>query len=182
MRQFAREYKSTLHWAQPVALQDTVYVARGTFNALNRPTKTSNDDGSSTTWTYGRSGQVDTIIASVPSETPGQTNEVQFLKNTDYNARNQLTRIEYGNGAVGTRTYDPITFLTTNIRVIRPGPAGGLDVLQDLSYTYDAVGNVTQIQDNAQDLIYFRVGASTPQTPIPTMRSTDSLQQQGAST
>ena len=159
VRQFAEDYKNTLDWAQSVTLLEKFYVSNSTYDALNRVTQTNTDDGSSSTRTYGRSGQIETIKAAVPSETPGQGREIQFVKNTDYNAHNQLTRIEYGNGAIGMRTYHPTTFLTTNIQVTRlPGreSAAEVDELQNLSFTYDAVGNITYIRDDAQDSIFFR--------------------------
>ena len=45
--------------------------------------------------------------------------------------------------------------------------------LQDLSYTYDPVGNITRIEDAAQQTIYFNNQVVEPAAPTtPTTRST----------
>jgi len=86
-----------------------------------------------------------------------------------------------GRKEVRTRyDYDPATFRLTHLRTTRgvptaldcsprtqprqcqdsPAHCPGVDsqrcVLQDLSYTYDPVGNITHIQDEAQQTLYFR--------------------------
>ena len=48
-------------------------------------------------------------------------------------------------------SYDPLTFHLTHLQTLR-----GTESLQDLSYTYDPVGNITSIRDDAQQTIYFR--------------------------
>jgi hypothetical protein len=86
----------------------------------------------------------------------------------DYNARRQRERIEYGNGVVTTFEYDPLTFRLANLLTRRsatdfpddcpqPTPVGwpGCQA-QNLHYTYDPAGNITQIRDDAQQTIYFR--------------------------
>ena len=74
--------------------------------------------------------------------------------------------IDYGNGAQTTYDYDPLTFrlvhlLTRRNPVAFPGdcpqppPDGwpGCQV-QNLHYTYDPIGNITHIRDDAQQTIY----------------------------
>ena len=78
-----------------------------------------------------------------------------FVTNIDYNARGQRLQIDYANGTRTNYEYDAemfrlVTLPTTQI-------ADNV-TLQDLSYTYDPIGNVTHLQDNAdkQNVIYFR--------------------------
>jgi YD repeat-containing protein len=59
-----------------------------------------------------------------------------------YNAAGQLTKITYGNGTVSDYTYDPQTLRLDQLKTT--GPAS---ILQDFSYAFDAVGNVTGITD-----------------------------------
>jgi RHS repeat-associated protein len=111
-----------------------------------------------------------------PAKTPPSGHGV---KNIDYNAKGQRILIEYGNGASTAYTYDPLTFRLTNLLTTRGENLLNCDpqldprtcqdpplvcswlqsyrcILQNLSYTYDPVGNITHIQDDAQQIIYFR--------------------------
>ncbi|HSH79930.1 MAG TPA: RHS repeat-associated core domain-containing protein, partial [Herpetosiphonaceae bacterium] len=96
----------------------------------------------------------------------------------DYDAKGQRLRIAYKNGAATRYSYDPLTFRLTHLYTRRgaaftgdcenpqpppptiaaPGtaPQGKLCGLQNLHYTYDPTGNITHIQDDAQQTIYFR--------------------------
>jgi hypothetical protein len=75
------------------------------------------------------------------------------VNDIDYNAKGQRTLIEYGNRVTTSYDYDPETFRLTQLQTMRSGTA-----LQDLRYTYDPVGNITHIQDDAdiQNTVYFR--------------------------
>lgn len=67
-----------------------------------------------------------------------------FVKDVEYNAHGQVTRVEYGSGTVTTNTYNPL-----NLRLERIQTVNSLgEVLQDLTYTYDAAGSVLSITDN----------------------------------
>ncbi|KML60455.1 toxin [Burkholderia cepacia] len=86
----------------------------------------------------------------------------------DYDAKGQRLRIDYKNGTSTFYRYDPLTFrldrLLTRRKAAdfpaddpRPPVAGWPGKqLQKLHYTYDPVGNITHIQDDAQQTIYFR--------------------------
>ena len=88
----------------------------------------------------------------------GATTATPFVTNIDYNAKGQRTLIQYGNGA------------STDVRVrpchLPPDPPDH-DPHRPLSrqisrpsrtckYTYDPAGNITHIQDDAQDTILFQ--------------------------
>jgi RHS repeat-associated protein len=86
----------------------------------------------------------------------------------EYDAKGQRRRIDYKNGTSTSYTYDPLTFRLTQLVTRRdegvfpdddphPAIAGwpGSEV-QKLHYTYDPVGNITHIRDEAQQAIYFR--------------------------
>jgi RHS repeat-associated protein len=90
------------------------------------------------------------------------------VTNIDYDAKGQRLLIEYKNGASTSYGYDPLTFRLTQILTKRkaadfPGddpqpPIAGWPgkQVQNLHYTYDPAGNITHIQDDAQQTIYFR--------------------------
>ncbi|MBE9570198.1 MAG: RHS repeat-associated core domain-containing protein, partial [Proteobacteria bacterium] len=81
------------------------------------------------------------------------------VKNIDYNAKGQREFIEYGNGVKTTYEYDDTTFRLVHLRTLR-----GTEPLQDLFYTYDPVGNITAIRDDAQQTIYFNGQVVRPDT------------------
>jgi YD repeat-containing protein len=64
------------------------------------------------------------------------------------NARGQVTQETYGNGVVKTNAYDAVTGWLSSIQA---GMNGGY-ALQNNSYLYDKVGNLSQRQDNNQGL------------------------------
>jgi RHS repeat-associated protein len=86
----------------------------------------------------------------------------------DYDAKGQRQRIDYKNGASTLYSYDPLTFRLIELVTQRnatafPGDDPQLPVadwpgrqVQNLHYTYDPAGNITHIQDDAQQTIYFR--------------------------
>ena len=86
------------------------------------------------------------------------------ISNIIYDAKGQLQRIYYGNGTVTRYNYDKQTFRLNQLRTTRkefdadlPVAQGLKDarVLQNLYYTYDAVGNITEIYDDAFEPTFF---------------------------
>jgi len=100
------------------------------------------------------------------------------VANIDYDAKGQRLRIEYKNGATTRYRYDPETFRLVHLYTRRGAafaedcdnstpppptiaapnipPQGKSCGLQNLHYTYDPAGNITHIQDDAQQTVYFR--------------------------
>jgi RHS repeat-associated protein len=91
----------------------------------------------------------------------GAATETVFVQNIDYDAKGQRTLIEYGNGVRTTYTYDPETFLLVRLLTTRISDSARL---QDLQYTYDPVGNITEIRDDAQQTIFFNNAVVSPNT------------------
>jgi RHS repeat-associated protein len=83
-----------------------------------------------------------------------------------YNAKGQRTRLRYGNGTETRYAYDERSFRLTQIRTTRPAtdlPFPGFRsnlanerVVQQLLYTYDAAGNIAEIEDQAWAPVFFR--------------------------
>lgn len=100
------------------------------------------------------------------------------VANIDYDAKGQRQRIDYKNGASTFYDYDPLTLRLTHLYTRRGAaftedcdnpspppptisapdnpPPGESCGLQNLYYTYDPTGNITHIQDDAQQTLYFR--------------------------
>ena len=152
-RQLAREYKSTLDWSTTPALDPQVFTSHMTYDALNRPISATAPDGS----VYRPRFNEANLLDKVDVHLRGATTSTPFVTNIDYDAKGQRTRIDYGNGVRTTYAYDPLTFRLTHLQTLR-----GAERLQDLGYTYDPVGNITHIHDDAQQTLYFNNQVVTP--------------------
>jgi len=103
---------------------------------------------SETLSTYNEAGLLESIAVRIR----GSGTATSFVSDFDYDAKNQRLRCVHGNGTATTYTYDSRTFRLTRLRLVRDVDAA---LLQDLQYTYDPVGNISEIRDGAQQAVYF---------------------------
>lgn len=80
--------------------------------------------------------------------------ERTVVRALDYSAAGQKLREEHGNGVVTEYCYEPETQRLLSIRTVRP-EGGKETVLQDLRYTYDPVGNVLNVRNDAEKKSFF---------------------------
>ena len=147
-RQFAAEYANeVIDWASDVPLEDHVYHASTSYDALNRPVSMTTPDGSVQLPSYDPAGLLDRLDGRLR----GAAATTAFAERIEYNARGQRTLLRYGNGTSTAYSYDRLTFRLTRLVTRR-----GSRRLQDLRYTYDAIGNPTQVSDRAQQQSFFR--------------------------
>ncbi len=173
-RQLAEDYQQTPDWSASPALEAETFVGRTVHDALNRPIQivaphalkaAGAEDGYSAVLqpTYNEAGLLETLdvwprFKGEPAELLDAAGaDLHAITNLDYNASGQRTRIAYGNGARTDSEYDPKTFRLLRLRTRR-----GEHALQDLSYTFDPVGNITDLRDDAQQTIFFRNRAVEP--------------------
>lgn len=76
----------------------------------------------------------------------------QVVKALQYNEKGQRESITYGNNVTTTYEYDDNTFRLIHLQTQR---ASDGKRLQDLHYTYDPSGNITETADNAQLTVFF---------------------------
>jgi RHS repeat-associated protein len=115
-------------------------------DALGRPTAQTLPDGTVLLTRFNEAGLLDGVSARLR----GTTEATWFVTNVDYNAKGQREWIEYQNGVRTRYTHDPLTY-----RLRRLETWHGNDRLRDLAYTYDAVGNIVQVTDGAQQTVFF---------------------------
>ncbi|WHS61084.1 RHS repeat-associated core domain-containing protein [Pseudomonas sp. G2-4] len=84
-------------------------------------------------------------LKSVSLKVKDAATEKNIVKDLVYNASGQVESQVAGNGVVSRAVLDPASGRLTSL-----GASVSGSTLQDLHYTYDAVGNVTQIEDRAQ--------------------------------
>jgi RHS repeat-associated protein len=146
-RQLLSDYRDEVDWAHSPALDTETFTTNSLYDALNRVTRVTTPDGSLTVNGYNVRGLLTSIAV----------NGVDYLSTAAYDAKAQRERVEYGNGTSTTYAYDPYTFRLVHLQSTRPGAT-----LQDLSYIYDPVGNVTRLLDAAQQAIFFANQIVTP--------------------
>lgn len=140
------------------------------YDALNRMTRLYNwhrtpDRVAVYLPTYNERG----VLVSEDHSTAAQLTDVGFeggnrvtaVSNITYNEKGQRMRMRSGNHTNTRYHYDPLTFRLMSLRTTgnlseAPQNATNPNVIQDLVYTYDAMGNITEIEDNAYEPVFFR--------------------------
>ncbi|MEV8504293.1 SpvB/TcaC N-terminal domain-containing protein [Actinoplanes sp. NPDC051475] len=152
----------------PLVEADT-FTSRSTYDALSRAMTLTSPDGSVVRHGYNEASLLERVDANLRGATAGgQPVWTPFVTDIDYNAKGQRTLIRYGNGAATSYCYDRRSLRLVALLTQRPpaafpndcpdpAPAGwpGCRV-QNLQYTYDPVGNVTHVRDEAQQAVFFR--------------------------
>ena len=153
-RRLAAWYRSDPDWSTAPAPDAESFTSSTTFDALNRPVAATSPDGSVTRGSYN----VANLLERVDVNLRGAGAATSFVGNLEYNAKGQRTSCSYGNGTVVELTYDPLTFRVDRISA----RAADGTILQDQSYTYDPMANVTAVRDAAQQAIFFANQRATP--------------------
>lgn len=175
-RVFTSDYQDEIHWDNNPVMNTEIFTAESLFDALNRPVKVTTPYNNSAVANimfpvYDEAG----ALGSLTGNLRGSAASTSFIVHVDYNEKGQRVHIQYGNSTVTNYEYDPMTFLVRRIITTRNS---GADILQDLRYTYDPVGNITYILDNALDTIFFnnkKVEPSCDYTYDATYRLTEAL-------
>lgn len=167
-RQLAIEYATELNWAGAVPLEPEVFTTGTSFDALDRPIELRPPDNSIIRPRFNEAGLLERVEVNLRGEQQnGQPVFTEFVSDIDYDAKGQRVSIDYGNNTRTTYEYDPFTFRLTRLRTQRDGATFPDDCpqpplpgwpgcnVQNLSYTYDPMGNVTHIRDDAQQTVYF---------------------------
>ncbi len=179
-RELAQEYKDVIDWAHPPQTPGETFLSSTTYDALNRPVQMiapySDQPGTKINVIqpgYNEANLLEQVNAwlnqsAKPSDLlDPDTANLKAVTDIDYDAKGQRTLIDYGNGVRTTYTYDPLTFRLVHLLTRRdatsfpgdcpqpPPPDWPGCQVQNLHYTYDPVGNITHIRDDAQQRIYF---------------------------
>ncbi|PWT71278.1 MAG: hypothetical protein C5B59_18400, partial [Bacteroidetes bacterium] len=160
-KHLALEYKNLSDWNIPnkTTLLDPaeIYSGSSRFDATSKPVMMKLPDGSQIFPSYNLSNWLLQLNVFVKSK----NKTIAFVQQISYNAKGQRESIIYGNNtstgyAYHKETYRLIRILTTRNK--------GTDIMQDLNYTSDPVGNITQIEDKAQQKIFFNNTGVDPGT------------------
>lgn len=166
-RQLLRKYDEAkpVDWSVDQPLEPDMYVTANAYDALNRVWKTTTPDNSTQYHLYNESGHLEKVLLNhrglINITTADETFEALtgnakhlevFVRSIDYNEKEQRSRIVYGNDSITAYAYNEKTFRLSSLITTNQD---GSTVFQDLSYTYDPVGNITQVRDHAQQTLFF---------------------------
>ena len=147
-KQLCQDYKQTIDWNGSPVLETETFEQTFSYDAMNRPINITKLDTTVEQYSYNKAG----LLESVQTRIRGAATWTAFVSDINYNEKGQRTDIYFGNDSKTAYTYDTLTFRLTRLLTTRNK---GQDVLQDLNYTYDPVGNITRITDDAQQTFYF---------------------------
>lgn len=149
-RIFAKVYKTIPNWNVPnpddlLEGSDYTFNSSTEFDAVNRPVKHTTLDGSETNHFFNPAGFLEKVSLKKGSNT------TDYVQNIDYDEKGQRKSILYGNNVLTKYDYDPKTFRLRQLHSTK----NNNEVLQNLKYTYDPSGNITQIEDKAIPTVFY---------------------------
>ncbi len=123
---------------RPITTQETIdgenFTTSTTYDSQSRPDTTSYPSGVVTKNTYDAQGTLLKVANNNSAET--------WWERLEVDARGNVTKARHGNGVETMRTFDPTTGRLTSIYSYK-----GAEVIQDLTYTKDYLGNLTRRED-----------------------------------
>jgi RHS repeat-associated protein len=125
-------------------------------DALNRIASATEPDQTELKPRYNQRGLLDKVEARIRNSVTW----TPFVDDIQYDAKAQRQSIDYGNGTATAYQYDELTYRLLHLTTTRTSPS---NTLQDLSYTFDPVGNILQITDAAQQTLFYNNSVVLPQ-------------------
>jgi RHS repeat-associated protein len=163
-RQLARKYRGVVDWGSAM-LESTGHTATTEYDALKRVLVQHHPDGTVVRNGYDVRAMLRSVRADLPGRPPGEV----FVHDIRYDAHGRRELIDLGNGLRTTYAYDPLTFRLAELTSLRgaaeppggpyfpedePVPPDSRRGVQNLRYTYDPAGNITNIADSAQPRVF----------------------------
>ncbi|HPG76915.1 MAG TPA: RHS repeat-associated core domain-containing protein, partial [Rhodoglobus sp.] len=134
-------------------LDAETFSASSSRDALGRVLTAVSPDGSEVHYHYDEGG----ALQKVTLHHRGSSTEQTPVGDIEYDAKGRRESVTYGPLASPTSTtrytYDELSQRLTRLRTVR---ASDDEAIQSLHYHYDAVGNITDIRDTAQQTVYFQ--------------------------
>ncbi|MCW3083676.1 MAG: hypothetical protein JWP12_1042 [Bacteroidetes bacterium] len=150
-RKLFGNYKEVANWTDANLLTGLEsgpgFVFATETDALGRITRQTAPDGSVIIPSYNEAG----LLNSENVLHPGDVVPSTYIKDIDYNEKGQREKIIYGNDVSTRFYYDQETFRLKQLESKRQNN----EVLQNLFYTFDPVGNITAIEDKAIPISFF---------------------------
>ncbi|MEI9806810.1 MAG: toxin TcdB middle/C-terminal domain-containing protein [Bacteroidota bacterium] len=153
-KQVVKEYKTAVNWNGEVKLDEKLdFTYR--FNALKLLLTEQTPDGSITSRIYNESGSLFSLAVMYS----GDPNLHPVINNISYDAQMQRTEVSYANGISTQYTYEKTTLRLLSLFSKRKGPnrvkkPADNTTVQNISYTYDPVGNIMSVVDETCKTVF----------------------------
>ena len=146
-KQFAEEFNSILDWNDPeTPLQAEKFTSTSHYDALNRAIESTNPDGCATKRDFNLSERLETVDWRRSRTSIWE----RYISNISYAPDLEPLCIDYGNGTQTSYLYDEKTRKVTNTTIRRDST-----VLEDSTFTYDCIGQISHVENAAQKSVYF---------------------------
>ena len=119
--------------------QDYTFAMNFKYDSWNRIKNMTYPDGEEVSYNYNDAGQLITMTGAKGSQNFEYVNEII------YNRYGSRKHISYGNGTYSDYSYNNLNQQLTNLKSYD----GNNNLMQDLTYTYDNISNITSIQNTA---------------------------------
>ena len=126
------------------ATHPSVYETRFFFETFGRLLRITYPDGEIVTNTYDSGGNLTNASGVKAVAASGQNHRYQYLQNLLYDKFEQRVQVTQGNGVKTVYSYDANTRRLNNLNAVRQGN----NIFQNLTYTYDKVGNILNLANN----------------------------------
>ncbi len=134
-------------WANPatVNLDGDTYHSVSMYDALDRPLQQALPDQTTRKYVYHQGGGVQKVLLSTVD---GMLSDLEVLRDTAYDAKGLRQSALLGNDVELDYSYDAETFQMARLHSSKS--VGVQRTYQDIEYTYDPVGNLVHLVDQAQ--------------------------------
>ncbi|MGF6089396.1 RHS repeat-associated core domain-containing protein [Pseudomonas sp. 18173] len=152
-RTFIADPQWPVDWPESMPERDALLenepaITRLHYNAASDPVSQTDALGNRQTFIHTCAGE----MREVRLKLAGQADESALVQGIQYNAFGQIEQQRAGNGVVSFANYRHDDGRLEHLKAYVPGQPA----LQDLTYQYDGVGNVTSITDAAEATHYHR--------------------------
>ncbi|MEO7975516.1 SpvB/TcaC N-terminal domain-containing protein [Flavobacterium sp.] len=173
-RKLTKEYKQNINWkildglnnitdienAAAPCLEDEIFISLAEVDALNRPITTTLPDKTIIEPKY----DIGNSLESLKVKIRGKGSFVTFLDSQEYDAKGQRKFVKYGNGTITNYFYDPKNFQLINLITKLSNTVNDSQSIQNLKYTFDPIGNMVQLRDDAQQTHFFKNAVVNPES------------------
>jgi insecticidal toxin complex protein TccC len=152
-----QQFANPIDWTDPdrIGLAIESFRNETRYNAAGQLLQQKQADGSVLLQQYGISGKLNSMQLGLPNQAPKT-----LIAGIQHHATGQREQVRYGNGVVTDFHYQPKTRYLS--KWLSTHPEKNL-TLQDMSYQYDAIGNITEIEDKSYQAL-FPKASSVPTT------------------
>ncbi len=153
-RQFTVDYDKEIDWTNvpAIVLKADIFLSNTAYNANNKPIQIVSPYLSGTPKTvitpnYNEGNLLEGIDVAIKGGVAGSV-----IENINYNAKGQRLDVIYANNTKTRYTYYDFT---SRLQGLLTTANNGIDTKQDISYVYDAFGNMVECKDMAQPDVNF---------------------------